>query len=227
MMLRLNFSPILLPAVWIAVCTTLAGCKTSEPCPECAATAGATASAPQSASAFVSEWLAPDQRKTSIPSFDFENQDGARISLGDFRGTPVAISFIYTRCQNQRKCPLVAQTMAQLAAAVERTPISPKPKVLLMTYDPEFDTPAELKAFAGVHHFAPNQNAMLLRPKVDAKEQLIASLNVPVNYNEKGVNLHGIQLVLLDKRGRFVRAYHSLLWNNADVVADLVRLAAE
>jgi len=226
-MSRLNFSSILLPATWVVVCTTLAGCKTTEPCPECAATASTTASAPRLASAFVSEWLAPDQRKTSIPSFDFENQDGARISLADFRGAPVAISFIYTRCQNQRKCPLVAQTMAQLAAAVERTAISSKPKVLLMTYDPEFDTPAELKAFASVHHFALNDNAMLLRPDLSAKEQLIASLNVPVNYNEKGVNLHGIQLMLLDKRGRFVRAYHSLLWNNADVVADLVRLGGE
>jgi len=224
---RLNFNPILLPAIWIAACTTLAGCKTTELCPECAAPASATPSTPRSASAFVTEWLGPDQRQTSIPSFDFENQDGARISLGDFHGTPVAISFIYTRCQNQRKCPLVAQTMAQLAADAERAAISPKPKVLLMTYDPEFDTPAELKAFASVHHFAPNENAMLLRPKVEAKEQLIESLNVPVNYNDKGVNLHGIQLILLDKRGRFVRAYHSLLWNNADVVKDLVRLAAE
>lgn len=96
-----------------------------------------------------------------------------------------------------------------------------------MTYDPEFDTPAELKAFASVHHFALNDSAMLLRPEPSEKEQLIVSLNVPVNYNEKGVNLHGIQLMLLDKRGRFVRAYHSLLWNNADVVADFVRLAGE
>jgi protein SCO1/2 len=226
-MSRFNFGRSLLPAAWIVVCTTLTGCKTTEPCSECAETARATASAPQSASAFVSEWLAPDQRKRSIPSFDFENQDGGRISTADFRGAPVAISFVYTRCQNQRKCPLVAQTMAQLATALERTAISPKPKVLLMTYDPEFDTPAELKAFASVHHFVPNENAMLLRPAPSAKEQLIASLNVPVNYNEKGVNVHGIQLVMLDKRGRFVRAYHSLLWNNADVVADLIRLAAE
>lgn len=215
--------------VLVVVCAALLGCKSAEPCPECATAASATpaAVAPPSGSAFVSEWLTPDQRKAAVPSFDFENQDGARISLGDFRGAPVAISFIYTRCQSQRKCPLVAQTMAQLAAAVERAAISPKPKVLLMTYDPGFDTPSELKAFASVHHFTLNDNAMLLRPELSVKEQLIASLNVPVNYNERGVNLHGIQLMLLDKRGRFVRAYHSLLWNNADVLADLARLAVE
>jgi protein SCO1 len=211
----------------VALSPLLAGCQThrTDACPDCAATAAGENTNATATSAFSTQWLAPEERKAVIPAFAFENQDGNKVSLTDFRGSPVALSFIYTRCQNERKCPLVARTMAQLAQSAAA--VSPAPRVLLMSYDPEFDTPAHLKTFAGVHGFACTENAMLLRPEVGSKEQLIKSLNVPVNYNQAGVNLHGIQLVLLDKQGRMVRNYHSLLWNNEKVLADLTRLAAE
>lgn len=206
----------------------LPGCKTQRAgaCPDCgAAIAGTSAAGDLSSSAFSTGWLPPEQRKAAIPAFAFENQDAKKISLADFRGSPVALSFIYTRCQNQRKCPLVARTMAELAATA--TSVSPGPKLLLISYDPDFDTPARLNSFGKAHGFAASRDAMLLRPEPAAKETLFGNLNVRVNYNEQGVNLHGIQLLLLDKEGRYVRSYHSLLWRNEEVMNDLARLAAE
>lgn len=137
------------------------------------------------------------------------------------------MSFIYTRCQNQRKCPLVARTMAELAAALAAASTTPAPKLLLLTYDPEYDTPAHLKSFARTHGFAETSNAMLLRPQPAARQALFSNLNVRVNYDDSGVNLHGIQLILLDKKGRHARSYHSVLWQNRDVLDDLSRLARE
>ena len=211
---------------------TLNGCagSASEACPHCA-TAGAAESSNATeirpASAFTTEWTVPERRKPALQNFTFENQDGIKVLSSDLRGMPAAMSFIYTRCQNQRKCPLVARTMAELQTAIADSNLLPKPRILLVTYDPEFDTPALLKAFGNSHGFRGSENAMLLRPNSQTKQRLIENLDIAVNYNEGGVNLHGVQLILLDKQSRVVRRYHSRLWDNAHVINDLARLAAE
>jgi cytochrome oxidase Cu insertion factor (SCO1/SenC/PrrC family) len=212
----------------------LPGCKTAGPshklsshaqCPDCIE---APAQRPAfTATPFVTDWLAPDRRGSAIGGFSFENQDGATLSFRDLRGAPLAISFIYTRCENQRKCPLVTRTLGELALLVKEKAIVPSPALLLITYDPEYDKPAQLTSFAKTNRFQFTRHAMLLRPQPEAKDRLFSTLNVRVNYNQRGVNLHGIQLVLLDKEGRYVRTYHSLLWNNTQVINDLARLAAE
>ena len=48
-----------------------------------------------------------------------------------------------------------------------------------------------------------------------------------MNFSGGWVNVHGLALHLFDQRGRWVRTYHSVLWNNAEVLADLRRLAGE
>jgi cytochrome oxidase Cu insertion factor (SCO1/SenC/PrrC family) len=224
----------------VAVCACLTallnGCagvesttsESSAPCPHCAAGAEESVNeTSENATGFVTEWLAPDRRPLPVVGFIFENQNGEKMSLKDLHGAPVAMSFIYTRCENQRKCPLVAQTMAELDALLQQQALTPKPRVALITYDPEYDTPAQLRKFARVNGINSTGKAVLLRPEQQAKERLFKDLSVRVNYNERGVNLHGIQLILLDKQGRYVRTYHTLLWDNADVLRDLARLAAE
>jgi cytochrome oxidase Cu insertion factor (SCO1/SenC/PrrC family) len=96
-----------------------------------------------------------------------------------------------------------------------------------MTYDPEYDTPEILAQFAGTHGVSADARTLLLRPKPADRADLFHALNVAVNYREGAVNLHGIQLILLDKEARPVRSFHSLMWNNTAVLSDLARLAAE
>jgi protein SCO1 len=208
--------------------TGLTTAESSETCPHCVA-GGDTAAenAPATNAEFVTEWLAPERRPSPVSGFTFENQNGEKVSLRDLHGTPLALSFVYTRCENRRKCPLVAQTMGELDALLQQAALSPRPGVALITYDPEYDTPAQLRKFAQVNGMKSSSKAVLLRPEPQGKARLFKDLNVRVNYNERGVNLHGIQLILLDKQGRYVRTYHTLLWDNAQVIADLARLAAE
>ena len=191
-------------------------------CPDCAANPGNPKLA---GTPFVTDWLPPGQRANPIRGIDFENQDGDGVSFSELRGAPAAISFIYTRSDNEPKCPLVARTLGELALLVKDAPVSPKPSFLLLGYDPEFDTPSELKTFAFTHEFRGTPRAMLLRSQT--REPLFSNLNVRVNHSKRDVSLHGIQLILLDKQGRFVRTYHSRLWDNAQVLSDLARLAAE
>jgi len=222
-------------SVVVACVGLLAGCAStgtttasSESCPHCAAGDDESVDNPaEDGTSFVTEWLSPERRPAPVSGFTFEDQNGKKLSFNDLHGAPVAMSFIYTRCENRRKCPLVAQTLAELEAVLQHEALSPRPRLALITYDPEYDTPVQLRKFARLNGMNSSSKAVLLRPEQEAKERLFKDLSVRVNYNERGVNLHGIQLILLDKQGRYVRTYHTLLWDNDQVAKDLARLAAE
>lgn len=226
-----KLSPILAILIGLA----LTGCQrpaelanvAGAECAHCVDETDAAGDPTSQTSPYATAWLSPGERKAPVPLPSFQDQDGRKIAAGDLRGAPLVLSFIYTRCENRRKCPLVAQTMAELHAQLDRATITPTPRLALVTYDPDYDTPEHLNAFGRTHGMRFSQSAMLLRPEMDAKEQLFKDLNVRVNFNERGVNLHGVQLILLDKQGRFVRAHHTLIWDNDTVLAELKRLAAE
>jgi len=219
----------ILLTIALAACensSDLAQTSTEGECAHCIG-AGKSADTPPSESGYATKWLTPSERRPAGSMPPFQDQEGRTVTLDDLRGAPVALSFIYTRCENERKCPLVARTMAALQTELERAKIVPRPRLALITYDPEYDTSKHLKDFGERHGLRFTDAVMSLRPEPDRKERLFEDLNVRVNFNDRGVNIHGVQLILLDKEGRFARAHHTLIWKNDAVLADLKKLAQE
>lgn len=68
---------------------------------------------------------------------------------------------------------------------------------------------------------------MLLRPNPKDKLKLFEALRIGVNFDGQRVNVHGIQLFLLDARGLVAKTYHTLIWDNHKVLQDLKKLTAE
>jgi protein SCO1/2 len=74
------------------------------------------------------------------PDFTLENQDGERISMRDFRGEPVIVTFLYTTCEDT--CPVQAQTVrGALDELGEDVP------AIAIAVDPPRDTPERARAF--------------------------------------------------------------------------------
>jgi protein SCO1/2 len=201
----------------------------STPAPPCCCENQAEESTVQDTSELlVTPWVEPAKRpRLASLDLSFTDQEGQSVTLAALRGKPVALSFLYTRCTNPRKCPLVADTMARLQEMVRKAALAHDVRLLLITFDPEFDSSAQLKRFAADHGLKFEEPFGFLRPDPSTKMRFFDELKLPVNFNDQGVNLHGIQLILLDNQGRFVRRYQTLIWNNTDVLADLKTLAAE
>ena len=76
------------------------------------------------------------------PHFTLTSQDGTDVSLTDFRGKVVAVSFIYTLCSST--CPVLTPMMSfvqdQLGANFGK-----RVAFISITVDPERDTPDVLK----------------------------------------------------------------------------------
>jgi protein SCO1 len=79
-------------------------------------------------------------RGLRAPDFKLRNQDGDTISMRDFRGQPVLVTFLYTTCEDT--CPLQAQTargaLDQLGHDVP---------AIAIAVDPPRDTPERARAF--------------------------------------------------------------------------------
>jgi protein SCO1/2 len=79
------------------------------------------------------------------PEFTLTSQDGTPVSLADFRGKVVAVTFIYTLCTDT--CPVLTPMMSFVQDRLGPD-FSTKIAFVSITVDPERDTPALLKEYA-------------------------------------------------------------------------------
>jgi protein SCO1/2 len=176
----------------------------------------------------VTEWLQPADRKTRFPAgYRFTDQDGHAKSSKALQGKPSVVSFFFTRCDNPNKCPLIVRTFGTLQSELKAAGIESLVNLALVTYDPLYDTPARLRRYADELGLRFNPTTVMLRSEPNEKNKLFEDLDVAVNFDSRGVNIHRIQLLLLDTQGRIARVYHSLIWDNPAVLRDLKTLLAE
>jgi protein SCO1 len=82
------------------------------------------------------------------PDFALTSQDGEPVSLRDFRGRALAVTFIYTACPDY--CPMLTAKMAQVQDDLGDD-FGTRVAFVSITVDPELDTPEVLKHYAQVH----------------------------------------------------------------------------
>ena len=84
---------------------------------------------------------------TPAPDFLLKDQFGNAISLSQFKGKPVVLTFLYTHCPDV--CPLTAEkihtTMQSLGSNAQHI------AVLAVSMDPKGDTATAAQNFANVH----------------------------------------------------------------------------
>jgi protein SCO1 len=74
------------------------------------------------------------------PDFELRDQDGEPISMREFRGDPVIVTFLYTTCEDT--CPLQAQT---IRGALDQ--LGHDVPAIAIAVDPPRDTPERARAF--------------------------------------------------------------------------------
>jgi len=175
---------------------------------------------------YVTEWYPRNERDVLDLNFNMTNQDGEAVNLARLVDRPTAISFIFTRCGNQKMCPLITVTLANLQRDLEAAGLRDKTRVILVSYDPVYDTPELLKKYGEDRGFRFDQGGML-RPEVDTYRDFITELNLTVGPMPDGTFNHAMELLLLDHQGHYAREYHGVIWANAPVVEDLRKLVDE
>lgn len=171
------------------------------------------------------KWPAPDERYTLDLGFHVTDHDGNAMTLADLKGKPTAVSFIFTRCPNPQMCPLIVAMMSALQQKADDAGLADKIRLVLISYDPDYDTPARLKTFA-TERGLKLTNALMLRPKADEFRALMAEFQARFALTSAGQINHAMDLSILDHTGKLTRSYAGQ-WNNDMVLADLKRLVDE
>jgi protein SCO1 len=98
-------------------------------------------------------------------SYKFTNELGQAVSLNDFRGQALGVTFFYTRCPLPDYCPRLSKNFeeaSQKLAAMTNAPANWH--FISITFDPAIDTPAMLRAYGESYHYDPNHWSFLTGP---------------------------------------------------------------
>ncbi len=125
------------------------------------------------------------------------DQSGEAASLQAFLGRPVVLTFVYTHCA--ATCPLLVHEMKTIAQRLDAS-VPSDVAYVLVTLDPERDTPEQLQKFAKAHGLSPAQWT-LLRGSPESIRALAASISVGYRDQSDGQIAHANLLTILNKQG--------------------------
>jgi protein SCO1/2 len=167
----------------------------------------------------------------AVPDFKLRNQDGREIHLDQFKGKTLLITFIYTRCPLPNFCPLITHNFAVINSQLAADPaLYAKTHLLCISFDPEHDTPARLRAYGATYIGSDAKSAFAHWDfAVPTKPELIEM----AKYFDLGYSpgpdetiTHTIATTLIGPHGKVVQYYPGNEWTPQQVLADVKRAAA-
>jgi protein SCO1/2 len=114
--------------------------------------------------------LLPTSR--SLPDLQMTDQNGQRVSISDLKGKWTMLFFGYTFCPDI--CPTTLAELRQIKSELPKDVLS-KMQVVLVSVDPNRDTPQQLKQYLG--YFDPDFRG--LTGSVDDVQKLANAVSIP------------------------------------------------
>lgn len=164
----------------------------------------------------------------AVPDFKLVNQDNRQISLRQYRGRTLLLTFIYTQCPFPDFCPRLSRQFAEINRQLQSNPaLYAKTHLLSVSFDPEHDTPKALRAYAfsvsGSKSAALFQHWEFAVPKA-ADLPAIATFFGLV-YEKEGVVInHSLSTAVVGPDGRIFKWYPDD-WQPAQAIKDAAAAA--
>ncbi|HEX5786568.1 MAG TPA: SCO family protein [Woeseiaceae bacterium] len=164
----------------------------------------------------------------SLPEFRLVDDDGRETGPEVFRGQWNLVFFGFTHCPDI--CPLTLEKLARVRERLARAGADPLPQIVLVSVDPERDTPERLSAY--VDSFGPG--TLGLTGEIDEIRRLTEALGVWFEKSGAGVSGsdpasygvdHSAVVIVIGPDARY-RAVFSAPHEIEDFVHDLPLLPA-
>lgn len=159
-----------------------------------------------------------------VPDFALVNQDGKHIHLSSFHGSVLLVTFIYTRCPFPDFCPLVSKNFAQIYAALRKNPaLRSKIRLLSVSFDPTYDTPAVLRSYGQTFRQITGGDPFdrWEFAAVPAKELPKVADFFGVYYDpQPGQIVHSLSTTVISPDSTVYKWYEDNDWKPADLLAD-------
>lgn len=163
-----------------------------------------------------------------VPDFTLVNQDGKRISLKDFRGKALAVTFIYARCPLPEYCIAMSKNFSDLANQLQDSDLKDKVRLLSVSFDPENDTPEKLKQY-GLGYLGKDSKAKDFRvwqlavgSKTEVKQIAdFFGLRYETDENDKTQINHSLRTAVISPEGKVTKIFPGNDWTPHDLLREL------
>ena len=154
----------------------------------------------------------------------FVDQDGRKIRLHEWRGRPLILSFIYTRCPLPDFCPAIESRLAIVQQRIKTDPTLRGTAIVAVTIDPDHDTPDVLKRHAAargadpaIWHFVTGTTA-----EIDAFGRQFGIVVTRGDGTPNDIE-HNLRTIVVSGDGRIVHVENGAAWRVEDLVGALRR----
>jgi protein SCO1/2 len=189
---------------WISDIRKVAGGKTNQP-----------AGPPRAVTADKTKEL---KRGDVLPDAELVAEDGRHIRFSDFRGQALAFTFFFTRCPLPDYCPRMAANFAAARALLLTRPAFTNWQLLSISFDPDFDRPAVLAAYAKAYRADIPEHWLFSAASVRVLRDLGPRLDLLVHRDPDGGISHNLRTVVLDPKGRIFRQFDGNEWKPEELV---------
>ena len=157
--------------------------------------------------------------------YKFTNELGQSVSLNDFRGQALAVTFFYTRCPLPEYCPRLSRNFQEAQQKLEAMTNAPANWHLVsITFEPEVDTPERLRYYGQSFLYDPKHWSFLTGPADKIAELAHAS---GVDYEpDAGTINHNFRTLIVDATGHLQMIFPTSGDLSDQIVAQLLKAAA-
>lgn len=167
----------------------------------------------------------PARSPHPLMNFGFTNELGQCVRLSDFHGQALALTFFFTRCPLPNFCPRLSKNFQQAQQKLSYMPGAPTNwHFISVSFDPAYDQPKVLKAYAQQYNYDPRHWSFLTGPEDKIRELALLS---DVKYEgTNGVINHNFRTLIIDATGRLQMVFPTGGDLSADIVSEIVKAAA-
>ena len=160
-----------------------------------------------------------------LPDYRFTNELGRAVSLSDFRGKALSLTFIFTRCPLPEFCPLMSKNYSAVEKQLAALPNAPTNwHLLTISFDPHFDTPEVLRNYARQFRQDPGRWSFLTGAMIDI-DAITEQFELPVV--KQGANWeHKLRTAIIDVNGRIQKIFLGNQWTAGELVPEIVKAAS-
>ena len=145
-----------------------------------------------------------------VPDCVLTNQSGRAFRLGEFKGRALAFTFFFSRCPLPTFCPRMNNNLAAVQAALQADATHTNWQLLSISFDPQFDTPAQLASHAALYKADTNHwNFATARP--DVIRELSGAFGLMVISDGASFS-HNLRTVVVDPAGRVRKVFADNEW---------------
>jgi protein SCO1 len=163
---------------------------------------------------------APAAVGEAIPDARLVTHTGDSLTFSGMRGKALVVGFLYTRCPLPDYCPAIAARHARLVAPL-RERFADRARLVMVTLDPLYDTPARLAAYRARFSDAPDAAWPFLTGDTTEVDRIVTTFGVYRRRTGPAELDHSLVTALVSPDGRLRRVWRDLRWTNEEFFAEV------